>query len=303
MILGHLAAGDLARRLKGPGLPIRTGPFVVRVRCGLPAVEDALALLYANHTVADDDAFADATLTLAPPTGLRRWFKPQVQVHFDGHPLFEPLPLEQAYALLEWTMNWWIAGNAHQYLLLHAAVIEREGLAAILPAPPGSGKSTLCAGLIHRGWRLLSDEMAMVSLADGLIYGLARPVSLKNESLQVVRQFAPTAVFGKPAHDTAKGTVSHLKPKAEDVRRVAEPAAPRWVVFPRYVPDAPARMLPRAKADSMMELGRNAFNYAVLGLDGFQALAAITSASDSFDFSYSRLDDAAAAFDDLVARR
>jgi predicted ATPase len=29
----------------------------------------------------------------------------------------------------------------------------------ILPAPPGSGKSTLCAALVTRGWRLLSDEL------------------------------------------------------------------------------------------------------------------------------------------------
>lgn len=300
MMLGQLPAGDLDRRLAGPGLALHTGPFTVRVQSRLPALSDALALLYGQHPVATDEAFCDLTLEVKPPRGLRRWLQPQVQVHHDGQPLFEPLPLNQAFPLLEWTMNWWISGHAHQYLLLHAAVVERDGHAAILPAPPGSGKSTLCAALTLRGWRLLSDEMAMISLANGRLAGLARPVSLKNESLDVIAAFEPEAVFSAAVRDTLKGTVAHLRPKAEDVRRMGEPALARWVVFPRYLRGAEPALCPRAKADAMMALGRNAFNYAVLGRDGFDALAELVTASDSYDFTYSRLDDAVRTFEGLA---
>jgi hypothetical protein len=41
-------------------------------------------------------------------------------------------------------------------------VLERGGRALLLPAPSGSGKSTLCAGLAFNGWRLLSDELALL---------------------------------------------------------------------------------------------------------------------------------------------
>lgn len=300
MTLGQLSAGDLARRLAGPGLALSTGPFNVRIRTRLPQVRAALARLYAQHPLAGDAAFCDFTLDMAPPSRLRAWLRPQVQVRHEGQALFEPLPQDQAFALLEWTMNWWIAGNANQYLLLHAAVIERGGLAAILPAPPGSGKSTLCAGLVHRGWRLLSDEMAMLALDDGQLHALARPVSLKNASLDVIRDFVPGAVFGAAAHDTAKGTVAHLMPKPDDVARMHEPARPRWVVFPRFERDAAATLTPRPKADAMMELGRNAFNYAVLGREGFEALAGVIDACDTFDFRYGHLDDAVRVFDGLA---
>lgn len=91
------------------------------------------------------------------------------------------MPVGHAFPQLEWAMNWCISTQANFYLLLHSAVIERNGFAAIMPAPPGSGKSTLCAALINRGWRLLSDELALISLHDQNIYPLARPVGLKND--------------------------------------------------------------------------------------------------------------------------
>ena len=279
---------------------MRTGPFNFRVRCGIASVHAAVALLYASYPLVDDDAFCDFTLDLVRAGGLRRWIKPQVRLFYEGMTPFEPLPLGHAFALLEWSMNWCISNQAHQYLLLHAAVIERGGQAVILPAPPGSGKSTLCAGLVQRGWRLLSDELALVELATGQLWPLARPVSLKNDSIEIIRRFEPGAVFSAETHDTAKGTVAHLKARPEHVARMDEPARPRWVIFPRFVPDAPASLLVRPKADAMMELGSNAFNYALLGQSGFEALADVISASDCYDFSYSRLDDAVQVFERLL---
>jgi HprK-related kinase A len=82
--------------------------------------------------------------------------------------------------MLEWGMNWCIASHMHYYLMLHAAVLERDGHALIMPGDPGAGKSTLTAALMLDGWRLLSDEIALIDRNDGLLYGLARPVSLKN---------------------------------------------------------------------------------------------------------------------------
>ena len=57
--------------------------------------------------------------------------------------------------------------HAHQYLIIHAAVVEKNGLAAILPAPPGSGKGTLTAGSVLSGWRLLSDELTLIDRLSG----------------------------------------------------------------------------------------------------------------------------------------
>ena len=303
MKLEELSPSTIQNKLKNNGLILKIGPFSFRIISPIKSVTDGVSALYANNAVLDDGNFVDYTVTIASGSGWRRWSRRQAIFKFDGMEPFIPLPEDHAFPLLEWSMNWCIAMHAHHYLLLHSAVIEKEGCAVIMPAPPGSGKSTLCAGLVHRGWRLLSDELALISLTDTSITPLGRPISLKNQSIDVMRNFVPGAVFSKVVHDTSKGDVSLMKVPSAHTERLHETAQPRWVVFPKYVKGSSAQMTPRSKANSMLELGRNSFNYMVLGLKGFEVLSKVIDASDCYDFQYSQLDDAVVAFDGLVARR
>jgi ABC-type thiamine transport system ATPase subunit len=84
-------------------------------------------------------------------------------------------------------LNWCVAGHAHHYLMLHAAVLEKNGRAVVLPGDPGAGKSTLTAALMLDGWRLLSDEITLINRRRWTARtGLARPVSLKNASINII---------------------------------------------------------------------------------------------------------------------
>jgi hypothetical protein len=164
--ISELTPKALARRLRQTGLFLQTGTFVTRIQTNIQSIATGIGLLYADYPLATD-SFADFHVRLASPAGLRRWIKPQVEFLFDGTPAFKPLPLAQAFPMLEWGLNWCVSGHANHCLIIHAAVVEKDGYAAILPAPPGSGKSTLCAALVNRGWRLLSDELTMVRVSDG----------------------------------------------------------------------------------------------------------------------------------------
>jgi HprK-related kinase A len=172
-----------------------------------------------------------------------------------------------------------------------------------MPSPSGSGKSTLCAGLVNRGWRLLSDELAVLDPADGMLVSIPRPVSLKNASIEIIREFAPAAPIGAVVHDTVKGSVAHMQPPPESVNREHERARPRWVVLPRYTPESAPRFVPLSRARAFMHLLENAFNFDVHGAGGFDLLAGSIDQCESFEFHYSRLEDAAIAFDRLAGGR
>lgn len=299
MIVSDLSAIELSRRLAGSGVRLRTGPVIALVQSPLPSVGEGIALHYSDHRLAEPEEFADFHVRVGPPPNIRRWLRPQALFYFDGKLPFNPLPSEQAFPMLEWGLNWCVSANSHQYLIIHSAVIEKQGRAVILPAPPGSGKSTLCAGLVTRGWRLLSDELTLIEAESGNIVPLARPVSLKNASIDIIRRFSPQAVLGPTVHDTTKGSIAHMKPPVESVRRSAEGARPGWVILPRYEAGTAARLKTLGKARAFMQLANNAFNYSLHGRRGFEVLAGLIDNCGCYEFAYGNLEEAVTVFDDL----
>ncbi len=296
MRLADLGPCELATRARQGKLVIQTGPFSFRLQSPHALLCEGLALLYADYPVADPSAFADFQVVIGHGAGMRRWVRPQSVFSFDGHRVFEPLPAAHAYPLLEWAMNWSISSHAHQYLVIHAAAVERNGQALILPAPPGSGKSTLCAALVQSGWRLLSDELALVDLDDGSIWPLCRPVSLKNRSVEVIQAFAPAAVFNRVTHDTMKGSVTHMLVPTDQLALMHRPARPCWIVYPRYQAGQPTQLQPRARAGAVVDLARQSFNFSLLGDRGFDALTRLVRGCSCHDFTYSQLAEAMALF-------
>ena len=295
--LKSLTSVELQRRLH-QGLRLASGPFVFNVSSAVKSVAAGLGLMYAESRLVQQP-FADFHVRIDALQGIRRFYRPQAQFWLDGYTPFKPLALNQAYAMLEWGMNWSIANHAHYYLMLHAAVLERNGMAVVMPGDPGAGKSTLTAALMLSGWRLLSDEIALIDRRDGRLRGLARPVSLKNASIDVVRAAYPDAVLSTEVRDTHKGTVAHLQPTTESVRQVDEPVFARWVIFPRWREHAAARLTPHPKAAAFLHLANHAFNYSILGTLGFRLTAALMDACSCWDFEYGRLGDAIALFGDL----
>lgn len=297
--VGSLPPGALAAALKSTGVYLRMTPFVAHIRSSIPIVAEGIQRLYAHHRCwTEEGRFADFHVSVRAPF---RPVRPVCVFEVDGHRPFTPLAYGEAYAFLEWGLNWCISSYCHNWITIHAAVLERGGRAVILPAPPGSGKSTLCSALMMAGWRLLSDEMALLDPSTGQVTASARPISLKNASIDIMRQRAPDAVFGPVARDTLKGTVCHMQVSADSTLRAKEPAMPAWVVFPQYMAGASLTLVPRPKANALLSLHSNSFNHHVHGRQGFEVLADVVERCEVFDLRYSNLDEAIACFERLGA--
>lgn len=297
--VGDLDGAALRRALAGPGLRLRTGPFVYCLTSRLEGVAEGLATMYADFPLSDS-ALADFHLKVDRVAGPRALWRPQVNAWLDGFAPFVPLPLAHGYALLEWAMNFCVAGCAHHYLMLHAACLERDGRALILPGAPGSGKSTLTAALMLAGWRLLSDEITLIDRDSGALLGLGRPVSLKNASLDVIRARAPASCMGRVAHDTHKGSVGHLRPSAASVAAVDRPAQAAQIVFPRWSAGAATEWHAHDRAEAFEILARNGFNYSLLGRLGFELVEGLIERCGAWHLRYSALDEALPALERLL---
>ncbi|NOR68274.1 MAG: HprK-related kinase A [Methylomarinum sp.] len=286
--------------LKTTGVFIKTGPFVSLLKSRINGLGHAIEQLYYAPQISYNEEFADFHLSIEFPNILRRWFRPQILFKNDGRTPFNPLPAEQLYPFFEWGLNWCIANHSNHFLILHAAVVEKNGYAIVFPAAPGSGKSTLCAGLVSRGWRLLSDEMAIIEPETLSLVSVVRPISLKNESIDVIKAFAPDFEFGSITRDTAKGTVTHIKAPIESLNREQEKAQPACIVFPKYQAGAASLLKPVSKVKSVLRAAEESFNYNVLGEKGFTMLCDLVDGSDCYEFVYSDLSDAVNIFNSLI---
>lgn len=303
-LIGDIAPAQLVRQARREGVGLRTGPFHVRLRSEDPGAIRVLHSLYRYHHLVDPEQLADVNISLQRPRGLRRWWRPQVLMRSDGQTPFEPFPLNHAYPLFEWSYNWAIAMQAHQFLLLHSAVVEKDGFAMIMPALPGSGKSTLCAALMLRGWRLLSDEFGIIRPGDAdlLMQPLPRPIPLKNQSIDVIRAFSDQAVLGPTYPKTRKGAVAHLMATEQSQRHGDRPAPAAWLLFPQYQAGSELWLEHMPRGRTFLKLSGNSFNYKLQGARGFRTVSQLVNRCPAHVLRYSDFEQAIPQIEALHAQ-
>jgi HprK-related kinase A len=271
----------------------------MRLGTSLPELVAPLNLLYADFTIGDESEIPDFAVRLEPSSPVMGRLLGKARVLIDGVVAFDPFPRQQALPMFEWAVNWCVFTRPNQYLLLHSAVVERDGRALLLPGKPGTGKSTLTAGLIFGGWRLLSDEIGIVPPGTRRLLPLPRPVGLKDASIDIVRMLSPDATLGPASFGTRKGTVAHLRPPAGSVRRDKEPAEAHWIVFPQFEYGAGTEVRRISRPDALLRVGAEGFNYSILGAVGFETLAGLVEGCECYELRFGDLQQAIASVDDI----
>jgi len=266
---------------------LHTPPFSVRIDTDSPTLFNDLSVLYPPEILLQSPCIKhiyDFHIDYK-----RRFAGKSRPYHFrTGSEHFRMADANQLIPTFEWGLNWCVSAYQQQYLAIHAAVLEKNGRALIMPAPPGSGKSTLCALLMLRGWRLLSDEMCLIDPASGQLQPYVRPVSLKNASIDVIEQYHPEIKVFHRTPDTEKGTVAYLRPSDSSWQGANVCAKPAWIVFPAYQAAAESvAVFTMPKADTLLYLAQNSFNYAVFAAQGFSLLSQLVENTESYRLEYS----------------
>ena len=298
VLVGDLPRKDLARRLRREGVHLNTGAFTTHLHIALDSLVDEFAEMYALYPLEDPPGIDDAYVRVVGGALYSRLFKPVAHAWADAQAI-EPVPAERAFTAMETAFNWGVASSDVAPMIMHSAVLERDGRALFMPAPSGSGKSTLCAALAWRGWRLLSDEMAVFSFEDGNVYPNPRPVSLKNQAIGIVAAFEPRARFSRVYRGTLKGDVAYMQSPSEAIARAQEPAIPGLVVAPVYVKGAATTLKELDRSEGFRWLVDSSLNYASMLRPGFDILTRVAERSGLYSLTYSDLDSAIEAINGL----
>lgn len=150
------------------------------------------------------------------------------------------------------SLVWLGAVNRADYFLnIHAGVVGDGDGCLLLPAAAGSGKSTLCALMMARGYHLLSDEVALLQRGSLHVVPVPLALAIKDTGIEAVARELPEvrALRLHRRHDGKR--VAYLPPRGP-ASMASLPV--RCLVFPKFEPQAATRLAPVARADALARL-------------------------------------------------
>ena len=159
--------------------------------------------------------------------------------------------------------------------------------------------AALAEDIVHDACVNIWTRAAAFDPARGVFLSLLKPIALKNQSIDVIRDFEPCVPMGPSFPGTRKGTVAHVAPDARAVAHRHQPARPGVVLLPQWRQGSPTQITMVPPDRLFSALAYNAFNYTTLGEVGFSAVVGLARTCPGHALVYSDLADALAAIDQL----
>jgi len=153
------------------------------------------------------------------------------------------------------SLVWITAVNRHEFLLdIHAGVVGNGTACLLLPAAAGSGKSTLTAALVHAGYLLYSDEVALLAEDTLDVFPVPLAIGIKSTGIEPLASRFP-GLRDLPQHDRADGKqVAYWSPPAQSLPATPSPCPVGAIVFPRYAPGTPTQLERLPAFDALRKL-------------------------------------------------
>ena len=269
----RMAGDDVADYVEGLFKPFESKPFESKPFESKPF--DITGPVHHRYSVVDDG-----------PRVTNRY-----ALYFDGQPItrtpYEPL----AVAFLFWHLNIAVVAESDRYLLLHAAAATYNGAAIVLPAAKDSGKSTLVARLVQRGCGYLTDEATAIDPVTLAVDPYAKPLAIEEGSWGVLADLRPDLEdrFLPYAREQWHVAPDSIRPDA-----ISKACPPRLIVSPHYEAGARTTFEEISRAQAVLLMAENAFNFESHKAGGLETLAEVASGCECFRLTIGSDDDASA---------
>ncbi len=246
----------------------RIGAVSVSVRCVDVEAMREFRRLYAAY--AQDEPVAGAIKVDVIRTRDGRSMRRRYEVWGDGVRRFTLWNSESIAPHIEWAINWQIMLFLPRFYLIHAGAIEIDGEGVIMPAAPGSGKTTLTAGLLGRGARYLSDEFAMIDPETLRLHPYPKALCIKEGSFEVLGELGVRASERPIFRKGKKGSVVLVRPDELGGEPVSAGCPVRHIIFCKYAEGTTPSIAPVSRADGVLRLVQQSFTFLkfrTLGVD------------------------------------
>ncbi|MHC4100250.1 MAG: hypothetical protein ACYSW1_05115 [Planctomycetota bacterium] len=275
------------------------GELEVVVRSDLREVLDDFAALYPQRRPAVPAAATtihmDVKQDRRTPLGAKRY-----AVHGDGEKLHQDLRPDEVLPHLEWGISWRIVARCDEYLQVHAASMAHGDKGIVLAGNSGTGKSTLAAALLARGWKYFCDEFALIDPETLRLHPFPKAVCVKAGAFDMIKGLGLRLAQNRHYIKALKGKVGYISPSDLGPATVAEPCPVRYVIFPKYTGQGEARLYPLPRARAAFALMQCTLNRDVFTQEAVSITGRLVRGADCFGLESGPIDETCDLLESLV---
>lgn len=224
------------------------------------------------------------------------------RVTADSYEIGGQYPSYGVFPLVEWGINLRIMATRSEFVQLHAASMVFQGKGFIFAGDSGCGKSTLAATLLAHEWQYLCDEFALVDAGSLHLYPFPKALCIKAGSYNAIRKLGLPFARRRDYVKAFKGRVGYINPRDLGTDRTGDRAPVRFIVFPKYEPNAKARLTTIARAEAATELYRSCFNKDSMPACALPTLTALVKQADCFRMVVGSASDTVRLLEELALR-
>ena len=163
------------------------------------------------------------------------------------------------------------------HLVLHSALVIKNGAALVLPGHRKSGKSTLVISLLKHGFKYYSDEIAAINSESLRATGFPRVLTIRENTLSLFPSLKPEincySLKLNNGHNSAKVNLGIPS------KRVLAPLSKSFpissIIFPKYSSNGNSSMSDMKNSTAVLNLMGNTLNQGSFVDKGFKAASSV----------------------------
>jgi len=203
---------------------------------------------------------------------------------------------------LESALNHQAMLTQNAFFQLHAGVMSYQNCAVVFTAKSGTGKTTLAAALLARGWSYLCDEFAMIEPKSLLVYPFPKALSIKQGGLGHIERLDLPLISGEWSDGKRMRQFSYVAPTEAGGGGVGGPCPVGLVLFLSRHVNMPLRWNRLTAPEAAMSLYRSGLNTEDLGRQAFDTAVAVARRASCFEFNLGSVEESCDALELLVSK-
>lgn len=200
-------------------------------------------------------------------------------------------PFEFA-SFIEWSIIDTALERMEGYYQIHGGAVVKNNMGLILPAAPGSGKTTLTVALTMNSFQCLSDDIVLIDADSLRLNPFSRNIFITEEKKGVFDRYGINLPLRKSEWMEYGGWDFIFHPEA--IQTTVD-----FIIFPKYNPAQKTELKRISKGKAIFEIIKESFNIHKFRDRGVDIVHRLVENSECFQLTVNDLNEAVKIISDL----